>query len=747
MSRLADLLLGHRRGVGVFLAALTALALAGLVRLEFEDRPRAIFRAGDEDYARLEQVFRDFGSDDGDAVVVLEADDWFTPESVALLRDLRERLVPLPGVISVISFDTLPVLDAGFLPRPLVPGGTPDRAALERARADARVHPLVGGRLLSEEGRTTLLIVRHDPALQRIEHLKPVVESIERGVRGAVSGTSIRARLTGIPPIRVEIFGLLRNEAMRSDLLAGLAGLCVAALLFRRVGPVLLTASGAFLGSLWTMGLYGWAGWKFDLLSSAVPMLVLVIGFTDALHLVIDFRRSRAAGQASLEAARGALRHLGQACALTSLTTAIGFGSLAVSRVDAIRNFGIQAAIGVLLTFVAVVTVVPWLASFTRRAPASRPEELSAGRLTRAVERVAFGRPRSVAWSGVALVIGLIAVATQLSVENRLSETSPEDSETIQALFHVDEVFGGIVPAYVLVEWEAELALESPEVMGALRDVEALIEADPLAAAPLSAARLLALFGPHAPPSRLGLLPDALLHSVARPDLGRAVVSFRLPDEGAELLDPAVARLRAGLERLAREHDGVRLHLTGTGIVARENVNAMIRDLALGLALASVLIFFLMTLELGSLRLGAISVLPNILPLGVTAAALVVFGLPLQMTSAVVFTVCLGLAVDDTVHVLNRFKIESRKSGDVRAAVATTLGTVAPALVVTTAVLMAGFGVLTLSSIPSLRLFGSLGVLGFVAALIGDLFLLPALLVAFARPVSESRGDRRGPSG
>ena len=138
-----------------------------------------------------------------------------------------------------------------------------------------------------------------------------------------------------------------------------------------------------------------------------------------------------------------------------------------------------------------------------------------------------------------------------------------------------------------------------------------------------------------------------------------------------------------------------------------------------------------LSLTFGSLRLGAISVVPNAFPLVVAASALVLLGLELQVTSVIAFTVCLGIAVDDTIHYVTRFRRELDDGYDVpEAAVRAFLG-VGRALVVTTAVMLGGFGVMFFSAIPTTQLFALIGSLALFAALIGDLLLLPAMVVAF----------------
>ena len=231
----------------------------------------------------------------------------------------------------------------------------------------------------------------------------------------------------------------------------------------------------------------------------------------------------------------------------------------------------------------------------------------------------------------------------------------------------------------------------------------------------------------------LDLLPAAATRSLLRRDLGRALVRFRVPDEGAALAEPGYARIQAALREVEADHPQVRLHLTGTGFVARTNVNVIIEDFALGLWVAALTIVFVLAAAFRSLRLGLLSVIPNAFPLAVAGSVLTALGLELQVSSVLAFTVCLGIAVDDTIHLVSRYREERLRGRAPEEAAVRAVTAVGRALVITTLVLVGGWAMLLLSEVPTTQLFGLIGLVGLTAALVGDLVLLPAMLVAFDR--------------
>ena len=187
---------------------------------------------------------------------------------------------------------------------------------------------------------------------------------------------------------------------------------------------------------------------------------------------------------------------------------------------------------------------------------------------------------------------------------------------------------------------------------------------------------------------------------------------------------------------IEQRYAGVNLSLTGTSVVAVGQLNGMILDLARSLGLAALVIFGVMTAALRSIRLGLLTVLPNVFPLALIGAFLVWIGRPLELTTVIVFSICLGVAVDDTIHFVMRYRRELAIDGDVNGALSRTFVAVGAALLTTTAVLVGGFSTVLLSAMPTNRLFSILSCVALVAALIGDLVFLPALLACFGGKVT-----------
>ena len=190
---------------------------------------------------------------------------------------------------------------------------------------------------------------------------------------------------------------------------------------------------------------------------------------------------------------------------------------------------------------------------------------------------------------------------------------------------------------------------------------------------------------------------------------------------------------------------GFELLLTGSSMVASENISQMLVDLGQSLGLATLVIFLVMVIAYRSLRLGLICLLPNILPLLITAAVIVYSGQPLRVATVLVFTVCLGVAVDDTIHFVSRFRRELAAGQDVEAALKCTFTAVGAALLTSTLILLVGFSSSLISDLPHIRSFVGLSCVAIFAALLGDLLILPAMLACFYHPPVVGQGKTSSP--
>jgi len=441
------------------------------------------------------------------------------------------------------------------------------------------------------------------------------------------------------------------------------------------------------------------------------------------------------------DAAKQGLKDVGLACALTSLTTAIGFGSLAMANHKFVQEFGMSCVLGVILSFVSVVTMIPlacssWIGKYVH---VGQEKSLVDQQLNQIGGIVVWVLLRQSVISRIAIIstVLLIGISLTLRPDDKRSNALPTKSEASTTIKLLDSKMGRIDSNSIVVTWDASIESDSPQVIGFIAGVEALLAKEPLIGHPLSIAKLIeALPGDGAVEDRMSLLellPPPLNRAFYTPEKRTATVTFRVQDLGIRKYSDVFSRIEAGLDSFFNQHPGFSATMEGDSIWRWRNLYQIVVDLATSLGVAALIIFAVLAMLYRSLRIGLISIVPNCFPLAVAGTWLAVTGQSLEVVTVCAFTVCLGIAVDDTIHFLTRFVEERSRTDDDQEAIRRAFTGVGTALLMTTIVLVAGFSTVLLSDSRDHFIFASLGAITLTAALFGDLVFLPALLVKYIK--------------
>ena len=765
MHWLAELFVRARWLFGLFLLVSSALAIWGYRPVPAE-RPavRTLDELTDDDQVpqepetdllETEEVTNAFNLNRSDAFLVVECDDLFRPDTARAMRAMVDAVEGLPIVDTVFWLDDVPMLNVFGFAEPLLPENGASAESFAQAKERVLNHPLARGQLISPDGKTLMMPLVYDWLY--LGENEDLTEGVLAAARAAIdeqfseSDTDqpkITARITGRIPLFIaqeEAFD--RNTVLFRTLGYGLA-LLLSIIMFRGISAVLILSAAPMLGVFWSFGLLKLGGVYINELANVVmPLLVSMIGLTDGVHLLVNIRRRRVAGDTRVEASKWAIEHVGVACFLTSLTTAIGFGSLMLAESKYVREFGEVCMYGVMIAFLAVMAFIPFMAStwLGRRIQYGDERDLVGPVVKRFLPMVEWILDRRwlVSALSVVVTVGMLITAFALHPDNRISNQLPSNTDAYQALSHCDDQFGGIQFLVVWTEWSEDLPSDAPEILAAIRDMEAIINAEPLVSHPLSIRNMLASFPGDENDLRtqmtfLSLLPGELRNFFFRPDDRSAIVVARVQDKGIAQYVPVFDRLEEELARLEEKYEGFYFRLDGGPIYQARNLYQVVIDLTTSLGTASVIILVVLAVVYRSLKMGLISVIPNMFPLVATASLLVLMGEPLFMSSVCAFTVCLGIAVDDTIHFLSRYRQELAEDGDPEAAVRRTVLHVGTAMLMTTIILVSGFAAMLLSDLPAHRIFASMACATIGSAIVGDLIALPALLTCFAERENAS---------
>lgn len=633
---------------------------------------------------------------------------------------------------------------------PLVEGDALGEGDVARVEAALETLPGLEGRLVGRRGRVLPIVATPAEGIPR-ERLAALVTEVRAAVAARPPPSGVEVQLAGLPVLRASMIETMERDRLWLVVVSLLANAGVLVLAARWLaGSVLpLGVVGTTLGIV--LGGMALAGLRLDLLTNVVPPLLVTLSLGDAVHFTERYREEAARpGDAPGEAGRAAaLRRafvaMAVACLLTSVTTAVGFGSLAAARAEPLRRFGLVTAAGVLVAYLVTMTFLPASLRLARGHPPRPPTRGGA-----VLARIAARAARRAGWVAAGFAaLGVVAAVGAASVRpdgGLLDQFDPDDPNH-RATRLVEASLEGVRRV------EVELAADDG-VLGTAAGLRAL---DDFARWAEARSGVLAVSGPHRTLSDAWVTftgdraaGDAALASEARvaalrelvalggtdplrgalaPDGGEARLTVHVADAGVAEMAGLLAAVDARLDPLRGR--GVRVTLGGEAVHATAGLGLVVGDLLSSLGVAILLIFGVLGLLFRSLRLALLSVPPNLLPLLVVLGYMGVRGIPLGPATVIVFAVSLGLAVDGTIHLVCRLQEEARARRVAGALVRAVRGT-GRAIVLGAGTLLVGFGALTTSAFVPVRLFGELSLVAIGTALVAELVLVPALFALVA---------------
>lgn len=742
----------RRRGLVVAVVSLvTVLAAVGIARLRTAVGYRAFLGDRHSAVRTLDDFVERFG---GGVPVVAVWSCRETPvcesaldaRSLAMAADVATRLAKVDGVLRVDSPATTPVLvqPAIGLPesRRLTRDGRPvaDRAEVASAALSS---PLWRGQLVSDDGTAGAIVVQlasTDGTTSR-----RVVHALERALRPYEAEGFAFALVGG--PVEFVVAGAELERTMHRivPLMVGL----IAVVLTVVVGAPRATACvlGAVgLVVVWVLGLAGWIGWPETSLTQALPPLLLVVGVCDGVHLFSAVRRRPATDAPAVRVVAAADEVRG-ACVMTSVTTMAGFGSLATSGLQSIERFGILAALGVGAAFVVTFMVVP--VAFVWSGVAGEPAGRRHGRLDAVAAGIAGTAARR---AGVVLAATAIAAAVAgwgigrvrfgatfedlYGAHSRVVrwaatvERTLRRPDTLEIALRAPDGGGAAAPtaeAFRVLDALARSLAGVPalgrewSILDAMRHLNGMVHRDPLV-----------LDGREDERGR----PGSLLRLIASEEpvlVGRWVApdgTLRLSVEADKVpQDELTATLAAVRARVAAVvPPGWTVVVTGPLAVVQQMLDEIRATQLRSFAWAAVVVGALVGLFFRAAIATTLVLLLAVLPVELTLGLMGATGMPLDVGSAMVAAVVLGIAVDDAIHVLVAWRRLRRDGAPPLAAVLAALRITGPPVIGTSLALAAGFATLLLSPWHSIAAFGLTAGLAILLSLVAVLVVLPAIV-------------------
>ncbi len=742
-------LLRYRQALMAVIFAITLFFAWGMTRLGISFSFQSFYPKDDAEFAYYEHYQTLFTEDQNfiNYVAVSPEGGAGIWDSAFLARasDLFEAIAELPGMDSALTATNFPELSRrgmSIRQRPFLRYQTPEELADSRQRALA--DSTFFGNFITREGSHLCGFFFIEPA---------IFDSRERDQLSHAMDSLLQAQplpfvISGIPYIRTQYVEKIGKELLLFTSLAVLLITVVLFLTYRNLWGILIPPILIFLALIWTLGMMGWTGQDINIINNLLIPIMFVVGMSDIIHMFTKYFQELRDGRSKEDAVRVTLKEIGLSLFLTSFTTAIGFASLYVSRVPPIREFGVSAAVGVILTyFISIVLIPGILIRLPEKAFVGVRSLENAGiweRLLLWVERFTKRRPRFhlVFW-GVLIGLSLVLIQ-QIPVDVHLIEDIGKRDPVRQSMEFFEESSYGLRPFELGFQVKgSSRRLDDLELLRQMSAMEHYLGKDPQFSPFLS----LPSFLEEANGLLTGnkRLPDTqeevdqlialtyqqgqqeLLSRLISPDGREARITARMPDIGNVAYEALSARLDSFVVASC-DTSLFSYQSTGHAYLTEQNLKYVRRSLLGGLSLAFVMIGLTMGLLFRSWRMLIISLLPNVIPLLLTGGVMGLFGITLTASTALVFVIAFGIAVDDTIHFLNRYRMERKRGLSVDQAISVTIMGTGKAMTLTSFVLMGGFVLLLASDFGGTFNTGLFTALTIVFALLADLLLLPVLV-------------------
>jgi len=750
----------HRLIVLLTLASLTLVLAYPLRGLRIEQRETGELSPDDPEVAYFDRFQQRFNTAEL-MVALVCAEDVFDEGVLAVLRSLTGALENLPRVSGVFSLsNAVRMVGEGedVVTEPFLESlpATPDELRLKRE--EALSNPRWVENLVSPDGTVAAVNIMLDPLAGDSGDRIEVVDSV-RAILKRHGREGVRLFLTGISPLMWDMRTCVGRDVRSFLWLTPLLILVLLFLTFRTIPGVAIPMLVIVTSVVWTLGLFAAAGRRLGMATAMVPTLIAVICLSDVIHILSHYYEILPRHEDRRDALAATMEHMMDACFMTSITTAAGFASMIVSPIRTIREFGLATAIGILIAYVLAMIMVP--ASLSLLPPrAGRPRASNVGRgglgrFLAAVNGAAARRHRGIVIGTLLGAAACVVGIARLRVETQISSYLPDSAPSVRALAVLQKNMAGFGSLEIGVDGTAGVFRE-PWALTELQELQRYLESRAEIDKVFSVTELLREChrvrseegAPQALPRDTGKIAEyylllslsdepALLEAVVSEDYSSARVTARM----RAVTTSEQVRLLADVDAFARDHIDPRLHVHTTGVskLYATRITALVRSQLHTLLLTSIVIALLLAFHLRSVRSALVAMIPNILPVIGTLGLMGLSGISLNLSTVMISCVALGIAVDDTIHFLVRYRRESQAGAHTNEAIALTVQNTGRAMVFTSLVIAGGFALFVFSSFAPNRHFGILMAFTLGVALLADIVLLPFLIRAFS--IGWRKGD------
>ncbi|MBK8347676.1 MAG: MMPL family transporter [Saprospiraceae bacterium] len=721
-------------------------------QLKFGFSFEQFFPKGDPDLEFYKNFAKDFESDDSFLLIGIENKP--TVFDSSFLSRFHELSLELRNIDYITKVQSLTMIESpvrtpfGISTIPLIHMDNPSYYEQDKKTVtqDARfVYNLI------DSNATSLVIAAKTKENIDMAESRVLTDSVDSLINKF--GFSSHAHILGRAYFQRELVDFQIREMIMAFIASLVLVTLIMILIYRRPIGILIALGSIALGLLLFTGYLGFTGTELNAISALFPVIMLIVGSSDVIHIFSKYVDELNHGRDKELAMQVTIKEIGMATFMTSFTTAIGFASLMTSRLQTISDFGWSAAIGVMIAYVTVIFFTTSLLSLYDKEKIIK-ENYHHSRWDAILGKIFFindKKQKNIFTITILLMLVFIAGITQISTNYNIENNLPRGAKVTEDFKFFESNYAGFRPLEFAITSKTDEKADDFKILQEVDKLEEKVKSTGVIKSSLSLATIYRSINKmnHANSDSFYVFPESeedfnaskkLIDNVISEESNILVnesktktrISARITDIGAD----KIKALGTELDHWVDTHIDTSLisvRRTGTGLILDKNAEYVTTNLLQGIVISILIIALLMGFLFGSFKMLIIALIPNLIPLFFAGAVLGYFGIELDAGVAIMFTIIFGIAVDDTIHFLTRFKICIASGLSQKEAIRKTIFETGKAIIFTSVILFFGFFTMIFSVNPPTFTVGILISVTLFSALICDLLLLPALIMRFIK--------------
>ncbi len=713
---------------------------------------------------KYDEFKKQFGLDGNVIFVAIQDPELFTLDHFNSWYDLGNDVLKINGIQEVVSVARLYNLIRNdslkkFQFLPIISNPLETQQEVDSVKKIIYGLPFYDGRLFNRESDVSLMMITLDKEVLNSKARVGLVKEIKETVDTYGERYDIDVKYSGLPYIRTVTSKKIQDELLLFVLLSLLITSVLLFFLFRSGRAVLFAMLVVVIAVIWVLGTIVLFGYKITILTGILPPLLIVIGVENSIFLLNKYLSEYRLHGNKVKALSRMISRIGNANLLTNATTAAGFAAFIITSNELLVEFGIIASINILVTYLLSLFILPILFSYFPVPKMKHFQHLDKGFIKKVVTGVTgiILTRRTIIYIITVIAFGAaIYGLTQLKTTGNVVDDISKKEKLYKDMIFLEQNFKGVMPLEITINTGKKNGILSLSTLKKIEKLQDTLSTYSEFAKPLSVVEVVksakqAFYRGkekmYSLPSNqeknfiLSYVPDlgnskkGILNAFVDSSLQTTRVSVQMANIGTNDIDRILTDIQPKIDSIFPP-EKFEINLTGTSVVFLKGTNYLVKYLYRSLMLEVLLITILRALIFSSLRMILISLIPNIIPQILTAGMMGYFGIPIKPSTILIFSIALGISVDNTIHFLSRYRLQLRHNEwKIRPSVLAALEETGYSMVYSAIVLFFGFYIFTLSSFGGTEALGYLVSFTLIIALLSNLFVLPSLLLTLDKRI------------